>query len=132
MIVLDASAIVEVLLHTDLGGQIDRRWSEEGAAQAPHLVTSEVVSVLRRLAGNGTISGERGQRAVAMLATLPFERRSHDPLLDRVWELRNNLSAYDATYVALAEAFAAPLLTCDARLASAPGNRAQIELFEMN
>lgn len=131
MIVLDASAIVEVLLNSDLGNRIDRRWTDMGEAQAPHLAGVEVLSVLRRLSAIGKISTERGKRAVSRLATLPVERRAHEPLLGRVWELRHNLSAYDATYVALAEALGAPLITCDARLAAAPGNRAWIELFEI-
>lgn len=129
--VLDASALVEVLLNTDLGKRIGVRWSEGGDAQAPHLATTEVVSVLRRLVSNNSISPERGLRATGHLATLPYARRAHEPLLGRMWELRDNLTGYDAAYVALAEAFAAPLLTCDAKLAGAPGNGAEIELFEV-
>jgi predicted nucleic acid-binding protein len=73
---------------------------------------------------------ERAADARGDFAELALVRYRHQPLNDRVWELRHNLTAYDATFIALAEALAAPLITCDARLASAPGHNAQIELFD--
>lgn len=75
------------------------------------------------------ITAHRGTLALRRLADLSLITHDHDLLLDRVWELRDNLTAYDAVYVALAEALDAPLLTCDARMASAPGHRARIELL---
>ena len=88
----------------------------------------EVAQVIRRYAANGEIDSERGRTALADLADLPLRRYPHDFLLPRIWDLRNNLTAYDAAYVALAEVLDAPLLTRDRRLAAAAGHRAQIEL----
>ena len=88
----------------------------------------EVAQVIRRYAANGEIDAERGRMALMDLVDLPVRRYPHDLLLPRIWILRNNLSAYDAAYVALAEALGAPLLTRDQRLATAAGHRARIEL----
>ena len=95
---------------------------------APHLLDVEVAQVVRRYAASGDIDAERGRAALDDLADLPLHRYPHDILLPRVWELRNNLTAYDAVYVALAEALDAPLLTCDGRLAGSAGHHARIEL----
>ncbi len=95
---------------------------------APHLLDVEVAQVIRRYAASGEIGAERGRIALADLADFPLRRYPHDFLLPRIWALRNNLTAYDAAYVALAEALEAPLLTRDRRLAIAAGHRAQIEL----
>jgi predicted nucleic acid-binding protein len=92
------------------------------------LLDVEVAQVVRRYAANGEIDVERGRMALADLTDLPLHRYPHDFLLPRVWDLRNNLTAYDAMYVALAEALDAPLLTCDKRLAASPGHHARIEL----
>ena len=88
----------------------------------------EVAQVIRRYAANGEIDDERGRAALADLADFRLQRYPHDFLLPRVWDLRNNLTAYDAVYVALAEALEAPLLTRDRRLAGAAGHRASVEL----
>jgi predicted nucleic acid-binding protein len=85
--------------------------------------------VIRRYAQNGEIDGERGRLALADLADFPLRRYPHDFLLPRMWDLRNNLTAYDAAYVALAEALDTPLLTRDRRLAAAAGHHAEIELI---
>lgn len=95
---------------------------------APHLLDVEAAQVIRRYAANGEIDSARGRLALADLADFPLRRYPHDFLLPRIWDLRNNLTAYDAAYVALAEALDAPLLTRDRRLAAAAGHRAQIEL----
>ena len=95
---------------------------------APHLLDVEVAQVIRRYAANGEIDVERGRMALADLADLPLHRYPHDFLLPRIWDLRNNLTAYDATYVALAEVLDVPLLTCDKRLAGSSGHHAHIEL----
>lgn len=94
----------------------------------PHLLDIEVAQVLRRYAMAGEIDRQRGAAALTDLADLPLRRYPHDILLPRVWELRNNLTAYDAVYVALAEALDAPLLTRDKRLAAAAGHHARVEL----
>lgn len=95
---------------------------------APHLLDLEVVQVLRRYHRFEDVSQQRGEQALMDLADLPIERYPHTVFLPRIWDLRNNLTAYDAAYVALAEALAAPLLTCDSKLANVRGNRALIEL----
>ena len=84
--------------------------------------------MIRRYAANGEIDSERGRLLLTDLADFPLRRYPHDFLLPRIWDLRSNLTAYDAAYVALAEALDAPLLTRDRRLAAAGGHRAQIEL----
>ena len=128
MIVLDASAVVEVLLATRAGSRLLTRFLEhESGLFAPELLDVEVVQIVRHYQRLGELSAERGERAIDDLLDLPVERYSHRPLLPRMWELRANLTAYDAAYVALAEALDAPLLTRDARLARAP-HRARVEL----
>lgn len=129
MIVVDASALLEVLLQTPAARPIERRLFEPSQAlHAPHLLDVEVAQVVRRYAANGEIDAERGRMALADLADFPLHRHPHDFLLLRVWHLRNNFTAYDAMYVALAEALDAPLLTRDKRLAASPGHHAHIEL----
>ncbi len=129
MIVVDASALLEVLLRTSAAEAVeDQLFAPGQTLHAPHLLDVEVAQVIRRYAANGEIDGERGRLALADLADLPLRRYPHDFLLPRIWELRDNLTAYDAAYVALAEALDAPLLTRDRRLAAAAGHHAQIEL----
>ena len=129
MIVVDASALLEALLRTPAAEAVDRRLLRTGETpHAPHLLDVEVAQVIRRYAAMGEIDDERGRMALADLADFPVRRYPHGLLLPRVWELRNNLTAYDALYVALAEALDAPLLTRDQRLAAAAGHRARVEL----
>lgn len=85
--------------------------------------------MLRRFERSGKFDQARGREALTILADFPLQRYPHGPLLPRIWELRNNMSAYDAAYVALAEALSAPLVTRDAKLASTPQHRAKIELM---
>ncbi len=98
-----------------------------GPLLAPSLIDAEVLHVLRRYAFAGFISSASADRAIGELKGLDMTRYPHRDLIERVWALRHNLTAYDATYVALAEALDAPLITCDARLAAAPGHTARIE-----
>jgi len=129
MIVVDASALLEALLRTPAARAVEERLFEpQQTLHAPHLLDIEVAQVIRRYAAKGEIDSERGRAALADLADFPFRRYPHDFLLPRVWDLRNNLTAYDAVYVALAEALDAPLLTCDRRLAAAAGHHARVEL----
>ncbi len=129
MIVVDASALLEVLLRTPAGPDLeDRLFAPGQTLHAPHLLDVEVAQVIRRYAAHGEIGVERARLALVDVADLPLRRYPHDFLLPRIWELRNMMTAYDAAYVALAEALDAPLLTRDRRLASAGGHRAQIEL----
>jgi predicted nucleic acid-binding protein len=129
VIVVDASAIIEVLLRTPAARAVDRwLFDPRRTLHAPHLLDIEVAQVVRRYAAKGEIDGERGRAALADLADFPLHRYPHEFLLPRVWDLRNNLTAYDAVYVALAEALNAPLLTRDQRLAAAAGHHARVEL----
>ncbi len=129
MIVVDASVVIEALLRTPAGEAISARlFDPRESLHVPHLLDVEVAQVMRRYAATGEIDGHRGTEALADLSDLPLRRYPHDFLLPRVWELRNNVTAYDAVYVALAEALDAPLLTRDQRLARAAGHRARIEL----
>jgi predicted nucleic acid-binding protein len=130
VIVIDASALLEVLLEvTSAAGTVAERLSRRGdSIHAPHLLDLEIAQVLRRRAAARLISPERCRRAFEDLARLRMYRHPHNFLLSRVWELRDNLTAYDAVYVALAEFLDASLLTRDRRMANAAGHRARIEL----
>jgi predicted nucleic acid-binding protein len=129
VIVLDASAAVELLLNTATGKSIAARLRPETVTvHAPHLIDVEVTQVLRRYVLAQALSAERAVMALDCLRDLDLTRYAHEPFLPRMWELRANLTAYDAAYVSLAEALGAVLLTCDARLARAPGHVAQIEV----
>jgi predicted nucleic acid-binding protein len=129
VIVVDASVAIEVLLQTPAGRDLTPRLLDANETlHAPHLIDAEVAQVLRRFVIAGEMSGERGAEALVDLAELPLVRYPHDVFLTRVWELRHNLTAYDALYVALAEALEAPLLTRDRRLAAVP-HHARLELI---
>lgn len=129
MIVVDASALIEVLLRTPAARAVEDLLFVPGQTlHAPHLLDIEVTQVLRRYAAKGEVDGERGRAALSDLSDLPLQRYPHSFLLPRVWNLRNNLTAYDAVYVALAEALEAVLLTRDQRLAAAAGHRARVEV----
>ncbi|HEX9735778.1 MAG TPA: type II toxin-antitoxin system VapC family toxin [Thermoanaerobaculia bacterium] len=130
MIVIDASAMIEVLLVTPAALTIEERIFGPGETlHAPHLIDLEVAQVLRRYCASGDLSPERAREALEDLAILGVFRYPHEVLLPRVWELRHNVTAYDAAYVTLAEALSAPLLTRDRRLAAARGHKAEIELL---
>ncbi len=129
MIVVDASAILEVLLRTPAANPIGRRlFSARETLHAPHLLDLEVAQVLRRYCAFGNLAAERGAEALEDLADFPLTRYPHEPFLKRIWELRGNVTAYDAVYLALAEALLAPLVTSDRALARSGGHRAQVEL----
>ena len=127
--VLDASAAVELLLNTPAGDRISSRLEDETEViHAPHLIDIEIAQVLRRHVLHGLLEDARVGRTLDRWRDLDIERYAHAPLLDRVWQLRHNVSAYDAVYVALAEALSTALVTGDERLLRAPGLRARIEL----
>jgi predicted nucleic acid-binding protein len=128
MIVVDASVVLEILLRTPGAARAEERVFGAAPAAAPHLLDVEVAHVLRRYEARGRLDGARGREAIADLASFPLTRYPHDLLLPRIWELRAKLTAYDAAYVALAEALDATLVTRDERLAGAPGLRARIEI----
>jgi predicted nucleic acid-binding protein len=128
--VLDASVVGEILLASPDGRRlaVDLLAREE-QLHAPHLLDIETMNVIRKAWLRREIGELRGFQALADLADLPIERHGHLQLLDRAWELREVLTAYDATYVALAEMLNAVLVTRDARLARSHGHRARIELL---
>jgi len=130
VIVLDASAAVDWLLQTPAGRRIDSRiFYHKESLHAPHLLDLEIIQVLRRLVREKLISSQRVDQAMEDLLDMRITRYPHFVFLPRLWQLRNNLSAYDAAYVSLAEKLGAVLISRDSRLASAPGHSAQIELF---
>ena len=132
MIVIDASAAIEWVLQTRKGADVEarifRKRGDSARLHAPDLLDVEVAQVLRKHAAKGLVSEGRGQTALQDFLQIPLRRYPHEFLLERVWALRKNLTAYDAVYVALAEALDMPLLTCDANLGGAPGHRARIDL----
>jgi predicted nucleic acid-binding protein len=129
LIVVDASAIVELLLDTETGATVAERLLDPAETiHVPHLLDVEVAHALRRYALSGAIDAEEGEEALNGFLALPLHRYAHSSLLQRAWELRDSLTAYDAVYVALAELLSAPLVTADRRLAAAHGHRARVEL----
>ena len=131
MIVIDASALIELLLRTELGAKVEARvLSPAERLHAPHLLDVETAQVLRRLVQLKQITASRAREALDDHLELFIERAPHREMLQRIWELRDSLTAYDAAYIALAEAIDAPLITCDTKLAHAHGHRAKIELIQ--
>lgn len=130
MIVADASVIVDILLRAPGVEVLDARlFDANDSLHVPHLLDVEVAHTLRKYALRNEITEARGKSALALLQRFPLTRHAHDPLLHRVWMLRHNLSAYDATYVALAEGLGATLCTRDRPLSSSSGHSARIELI---
>jgi predicted nucleic acid-binding protein len=128
LVVLDASAAVEALLHGAVGAEVRGRIAGQ-ELHAPYLLEFEVAEALRHSVRRGTLSPDRGHDALDDLFELAIVPYPLGALRERVWELGANVTAYDAAYVALAETLDAPLVTCDGRLARAPGLRARVELF---
>jgi predicted nucleic acid-binding protein len=129
VIVVDASVLATALGDDGPDGDLARARLRGERLCAPEIVDLEVASVWRRQMVAGLIQPRRAQLAIADLAALPLRRAAHRPLLGRCWELRDNLTIYDGSYVALAEAINVTLLTGDRRLASATGPRCQIEVL---
>ena len=129
MIVVDASVLVTALGDDGPDGDATRTRLRGERLAAPHLIDLEVASAWRRLAAAGHLPPRRVELALADLLALRLERVPHHPLLQRCWELRDNLTVYDAAYVVLAEALGTRLLTADARMAGAPGCRCLIEVL---
>lgn len=130
MIVIDASAVIELLLETDTGERVRAKISRRGESlHAPHLIDLEVAQVLRRFEMVRAMTPARALEALKDMDNVVLLRYSHDILLERIWQLRGNLSTYDAAYIALAEALEAPLLTCDRTLGATRGHRARVEVL---
>ena len=129
MIVVDASILAPALADDESDGALVRARLHGEQLAAPELIDLEVISTLRRAARAGRLDDRRSSQALADLAALPLKRVPHLPLLSRIWELRENLTAYDAAYVALAEALGALLLTADKPLSRASGIRCAVEVL---
>lgn len=129
MFIVDTSAALAALTATDPAPGLVERLAQDGDLHTPHLIDIEILHALRRMTMTGELSEERAADARTDFAELALTRYPHQPLSDRIWTLRHNLTAYDATFVALAETLDAPLVTCDAGLATAPAHDASIELF---
>ncbi|MBN1418026.1 MAG: type II toxin-antitoxin system VapC family toxin [Planctomycetes bacterium] len=130
MIVVDASAILELLLRTPDAPRVQARlFRRDEPWHAPELVDVEVVQVLRRYVLSETITEERGEEALEVFAEMRIARHPHALYIPRMWQLRHNATAYDAAYLALAEGLGAPLVTRDARLSAVPGHTAAVELL---
>lgn len=128
MLVVDASCVAELILSTPTGATVAGHLRSAAACAAPDLLGVELVSVLSKLAGRGEISARSARDALHAFRSLGIATYDHEPLLDRALALRASLTAYEAVYVALAEGLGADLLTCDAKLARAPGHRARVVL----
>ena len=130
MIVLDASALLELLLRSNVGERIGERiLVESERLYAPQLIDVEVAQVLRRYWLAEQITASRAQEAFEDLLALPLFRYPHHIFLERIWELRQDLTAYDAAYLVLAEALDAKLVTCDKAFTSVSGHTVEVELF---
>lgn len=130
MIVVDASAVADVMLGITSANAVGRRLLHPAETlHAPHLLDLELLQVLRRFAAMGAWQAERAAQALDDFATLRIVRHPHEPLRARVWELRKNVTAYDAAYIALAELLECPLLTRDKKLRRAPGHAANVEVL---
>lgn len=129
MIVVDASVLATALADDGPDGDLVRNRMRGERLVAPELVDLEVLSTFRRAARGGRLDERRSGQALEDLAALPLRRVSHLPLVNRIWELRDNLTAYDASYVALAEMLDCPLLTADGGIAKASGVRCVVEVL---
>lgn len=129
MLVVDASVVAPALADDGTAGQVARDRLRGEDLIAPHLVDLEVASVLRRQLRTGALELHRAEAALTHLASLPIRRASSTSLMRRIWALRDNLTVYDASYVALAEALGATLLTSDRGLAAAPGPTCRFEVL---
>lgn len=129
MLVVDSSAVIEALAVKRRDRELVERLAAATELHAPHLLDAEILHVLRTLVTAGELSPERAEDVLDDYAALRIRRHPHEPLAERAWELRRQLTTCDGIFVALAEKLEAPLVTCDARLASASGRTVQVELF---
>ena len=125
--ILDASVAVQIALQDEVGQALADRLLGEVQIASPHLIDLEVAQALRRYVQWDDMSELRARQALSDFHDFPLERYPHSFLLERVWELRHNFTAYDASYVALAEAMSAPLWTLDQRMARAADGLIEVE-----
>lgn len=129
MIILDTSAAIAALTAHPRSEELVKRLVDDGDLHAPHLIDVEVSQALRGLVSRGELSTDRAEDVRLDFDELLITRYPHQPLADRMWTLRHNLTAYDAAFVSLAEVLGAPLITCDGHIARSPGHGAKVELF---
>jgi predicted nucleic acid-binding protein len=128
LIVVDAAAVVDFLIDEGSAGKwVRSRMEADVSVHTPHLLDLEVAAAMRNMVVRGALPADRGKVALLDLADLPLTRYPATRLLGRIWQLRDNLTAYDAAYVALAEALGTPLVTTDRRLARSTGHSALVE-----
>jgi predicted nucleic acid-binding protein len=132
VLVMDTSAVIEVLASSEPNMALAQRLGQDDDLQAPHLLDIEVLHTLRRLTFTGKLSDQRAGAARTDYRELAITRYPQFPFSDRIWQLRHNLTAYDAAFVVLAETLDAPLITCDRRVAGASGHSARVELFNLS
>jgi predicted nucleic acid-binding protein len=129
MLVLDTSAAIDALVGREPRAGLVARLGADGDLHAPHLIDIEVLHALRRLNDSGALGDDRAADALADFHDLAIVRYPHITLAARIWELRHNLTAYDAAFAVLAESLGVPLVTCDRKLARAASDIAEVELF---
>jgi predicted nucleic acid-binding protein len=128
MLVVDTSAVVHALMHRPADPRLLDRLADDELG-APHVIDLEVLHVLRRHVRLGTITADQAADTRRDFAAMPILRYAHSGMADRIWDLRDNLTAYDAAYVALAGTVDCPLITSDARMAKSSGHLAHIEVY---
>ena len=129
MLVIDASAVLELILRTPLAYRVESLvFSHESRLHAPDLIDLEVIQVLRHYYENAELSYSRAQEALTDFSHLRIKRHATTPFLARIWDLQSSVTAYDAAYLALAESLPAPLVTCDTRVGLTEGHHALIEI----
>lgn len=129
MIVVDTSALVDLMLESPPNAALIGRFDNVTEMHAPHLIDVEFLSVLRRLASLGSLTVDQAELSLRKFGQLPLHRYPHGALSTRVWQLRHSFTAYDGQYVALAEILKLPLVTCDLKLSNAHGHHAVIESY---
>jgi len=128
MLIVDASCLYEVVADTDRAEQVRARLAADTDQAAPHVVDAEVLGIVRRDHLLGRLDATAARQAVEDLRDWPGERFGHRSLLERAWELRDNVRSWDALYVALAEALDATLITLDRRLGRVQGLECPVEV----
>ena len=130
MLVIDASAALELLMTTRSGFAVEEHVLESGEPlAAPHLIDVEVLHVIRKFHRTGVLTRRRSEQAIDDFGDLPITRYGHELLRSNMWRMRDNLTAYDAAYIALAELLDAPIVTCDGKLARSSGHDVSVHLF---
>ena len=129
MLVVDASCLYEVVADTARAERVREQLAADTDHAAPHIVDVEVVSFIRRHHLEGRLDATAARQAVEDLRGWPGERYGHQAMLERIWELRASVRAWDAAYIALAEVLEATMVTLDARLATAQGPQCRIDLL---